>query len=240
VCSQHNDLLARAKAGEALARNELIDSFRPFILKVAAKFCNRRLDWRNDEELSVAMMAFNEAIDTFDPNQGAAWSSYAYLVINRRLTDYVRKENKYKNSSVLHEDFSESVPWITTVDHGRDFERIFWQDEIHYMLDKLKAYGISMKDLVSASPKHKRVRSKLAFIAHEMSSDEYFRSYIKKNLRLPVKEIALRFNVRKKFVETWRRYLLALFLILTDEDLIMVREFVGSLVEEGISEYADN
>jgi RNA polymerase sigma factor len=240
VYSQPNDLLVRAKAGEALARNELIDSFRPFILKVAARFCKRRLDWRNDEELSVAMMAFNEAIDTFDPGQGAAWSSYAYLVINRRLTDYVRKENKYKNSAVLQEDFSEFVPAAATAYVGQDFERIFWQDEIHSMLDKLTAYGISMKDLVSATPKHKRVRLKLAYIAHQMSIDEYFLGYIKKNFRLPVKEISLRFNVRRKFVETWRRYLLALFLVLTDEDLIMVREYVGSLVEEGISEHANN
>lgn len=239
MSTQPNDLLIRAQAGEDFARNELIDSFRPFILKVAANFCKRRLDWSNDEELSVAMIAFNEAIDTFDPKQGAAWSSYAYLVINRRLTDYMRKENKYKNLSILQDDFSEFTSAIA-YDEGQDFERIFWQDEIHSMLHKLKEYGISMHDLVSATPKHKRVQLKLAYIAHKMSTDEYFHAYIKKNRRLPVKEISLRFNVRRKFIETWRRYLLTLFLIITDKDLIMVKEFVGSIVEEGINKHANN
>ena len=238
--SQPYNLLTKAKTGEAQARNDLIEDFRPFILKVAGKFCNKRLEWQNDEELSVAMMAFNEAINTFDAKQGAAFSSYAYLVINRRLTDYMRKENKYRSHSILQDDLSKIVPAAATVDTGKDFESIFWQDEIHTLLSKLKAYGISMKDLVTASPKHKRVRLKLAYMAHELVQNENLSSYIRKNFRLPVKEICLEFDVRRKFVETWRRYLLTLFVILTDEDLIMVREFVGSLVEEGLGEYANN
>lgn len=240
MVSQPNDLLERAKAGEVEARNDLIESFRPFILKVAARFCSRRLDWQNDEELSVAMMAFDEAINAYDAEQGAAFSSYAYLVINRRLTDYMRKENKHKARSIPQEDISEVTPLNFTYDTGRDFERIFWQEEIHGLLYKLNPYGITLRDLVTASPKHKRVRLKLAFMAHEISTDKNLSAYIKKNCRLPIKEICLKFNVRRKFVETWRRYLLALIVILTDDDLLMVRQYVGSLVEEGVVQHADS
>ncbi len=238
--SQPYKLLAQAKAGDTQARNDLIDSYRPFILKVSAKFCNRHLDWRNDEELSVAMLAFNEAIDTYDPEQGAAWSSYAYLVINRRLTDYARKEKKHRTNSVLHNNLSELMPAAATTDFGHDFESVFWQDEIRSLLDKLEAYGISMKDLVASSPKHKRVRSKLAYIASEIGSDQRFTDYIHQYHRLPVKDICRQFNVRRKFVENWRRYLITLVLILTDEDLIMIREFIISLVEEGNLEHGKN
>ena len=238
--SQPQELLTRARNGETQARNDLIELFRPYILKVAAKFCNRRLDWENDEELSVALMAFNEAIDGFDAEQGAAFSSYVYLVINRRLTDYMRRENKYKARSILKNDISEFIPAAGSIDSDGDFERIFWQDEIHSLVSKLNTYGISMKDLVAASPKHKRVRLKLAYIAYEINLDKNLSLYIKKNCRLPVKEICLRFHVRRKFVETWRRYLLTLFVILSDDDLVMVREYVGSLVEEGMDEYAGN
>ena len=237
VVSQPLELLAQAKAGDAQARNDLIESFKPFILRTAARFCSRRLDWQNDEELSVSLMAFNEAIDAFNPDQGAAFSSYAYLVINRRLTDYMRKENKHKTRSVPQEDISQVVPEGATLDSSRDFERIFWQDEIHSLLRKLEAYGITLKDLVSASPKHKRVRLQLAYMAHEISLREDFSTYITKNYRLPVKEICRQFNVRRKFVETWRRYLLTLFLILTDDDLIMIRQYIVSLVEDGIGEH---
>lgn len=236
--SQNYDLLAKAQAGDIQARNDFIDSFRPFILKVTAKFCNRHLDWRNDEELSVAMMAFNEAIDTYDASYGAAWSSYAYLVINRRLTDYARKEKKYKTMAVLLDNVLEQVPTAAAMDNGQDFERIFWQTEITALQNKLDDYGISMKDLVAATPKHKRVRLKLAYIASQLAADNDFSEYIHKHRRLPVKEICLKFNVRRKFVETWRRYLITLFIILTDRDLIMIREFVTSLVEEGNKKHA--
>lgn len=238
--SQPYNLLKKAKAGDNQARNDLIDSYRPFILKVSAKFCNRHLDWRNDEELSVAMIAFNEAIDTYDATQGAAWSSYAYLVINRRLTDYARKEKQHKTHSVLHNNLSEHIPVAATTDYGQDYERLFWQDEIHSLSEKLGVYGISMKDLVTSSPKHKRVRVKLAYIASKISTDENFTDYIHQHRRLPVKEICRQFNVGRKFVENWRRYLISLFIILTEEDLVMIREFITSLIEEGNIEHAEN
>lgn len=236
-----HDLLARAKSGDQEARNDLILRFQPFILKVSARFCSRRLDWQNDEELSVAMLAFNEAIDGYNAQHGAAFSSYAYLVINRRLTDYMRKENKYKTRSVSHEDIPEAAyEAAVTNQTDNDFERIFWKEEMNNFSRQLQTYGISLRDLIAASPKHKRVRLKLAGIAHDMSQDPQMADNVKKTCRLPVKEICEKYKVRRKFVETWRRYLLALFLIITDEDLIMVREYVGSLIEEGIGENANS
>ena len=233
------DLLARAQAGDNDARNDLITSFQPFILKVSARFCCRRLDWQNDEELSVAMLAFNEAIDGFNAQQGAAFSSYAYLVINRRLTDYMRKENKHRTHSIPHEEIPEPV-YSAAAKSDNDFERIFWKEEMHIFSHQLGVYGISLKDLVAGSPKHKRVRLILAGIAHNMSNDQEMVYQVKKTYRLPIKEICEKYRVRRKFVETWRRYLLALFVIITDDELTMVRQYVGSLIEEGISNNGDS
>lgn len=235
-----SDLLARAQKGDQEARNDLIAQFQPFILKVSARFCSRRLDWQNDEELSVAMLAFNEAIDGYDAKQGAAFSSYAYLVINRRLTDYMRKENKHKVHSVSHEDIPENAYAAVYSQSDKDFERIYWKEEIAVFSRQLGVYGISLRDLVAGSPKHKRVRLKLASIANDMSSDKEMALQVKRTCRLPIKEICEKYKVRRKFVETWRRYLLALFLIITEDDLMMVRQYIGSLIEEGIGEYADN
>ena len=70
-------------------------------------------------------------------------------------------------------------------------------------------------------------------MAHEISLREDFSTYITKH-RLPVKEICRQFNVRRKFVETWRRYLLTLFLILTDDDLIMIRRILYHLLRKEV------
>ena len=50
----------------------------------------------------------------------------------------MRKENKHKARSVPQEDISQVVPEGATLDNSRDFERIFWQDEIHSCSVSLK------------------------------------------------------------------------------------------------------
>ncbi len=51
------------------------------------------MEYGIDEELSIALMAFNEAIDGYDTSKGS-FLSFAKLVINRRLIDYLRKKTK--------------------------------------------------------------------------------------------------------------------------------------------------
>jgi len=38
-----DDLVEKAKSGGETARNDLIQNYKPFILKVSAKFCSRSL-----------------------------------------------------------------------------------------------------------------------------------------------------------------------------------------------------
>lgn len=44
-----------------------IRAHKAFITKVSSKICSRYLTWDKDDELSIALIAFNEAIDNFDP-----------------------------------------------------------------------------------------------------------------------------------------------------------------------------
>ncbi|RYD02369.1 hypothetical protein N752_23855 [Desulforamulus aquiferis] len=79
-------LIQRAKNGEEKAREELIRNHRDYIIKVSSRICKRYLCWENDDELSIALLAFNEAIDCYEFNQRASFSSFAYTVIHHRLT----------------------------------------------------------------------------------------------------------------------------------------------------------
>jgi len=236
MLSPKDDLVKKAKSGDESARNDLIEHHKPFILKVSARFCGRSLTWENDEELSIALMAFNEAIDGFDHTQGSSFLSYAYMVINRRLTDYMRKEGKKRQRLILEKNDRESFNTYS-FDHAaysdKDIERVMWQEEIQSFKKVLKSYGIKIEDLVASSPKHMQVRQKLAYIAREISADKELLNYIHKSHRLPVKEISRRFKLRRKFVETWRRYLLALVIINTGPEFTLIKEYIKSLFEEG-------
>ena len=76
------ETLISAKSGDPLVREELIRSHKAFIARVSSKICSRYLTWDNDDELSIALLAFNEAIDSFDPHGG---TSRAYGLSNPSL-----------------------------------------------------------------------------------------------------------------------------------------------------------
>lgn len=47
-------------------REKFIEENRDFVYKIASSICKRRLSWQNDDELSIALIAFNKAIETYD------------------------------------------------------------------------------------------------------------------------------------------------------------------------------
>lgn len=88
--------LLLAKEGNELIREEFIQNHKPFIIKISSNICKRYLTWGHDDELSIALVAFNEAIDSFKPNDEASFYGFAKTVITRRLIDYFRKESKHQ------------------------------------------------------------------------------------------------------------------------------------------------
>ena len=51
--------------GKEEARENLIKKYLPFIFKVTARTCKRFVYWE-DDEVSVALLAFNEALNKYD------------------------------------------------------------------------------------------------------------------------------------------------------------------------------
>lgn len=61
----------------------------PFIVYTTSNILGRYLSVENDEEYSVALEAFNSAIDTYNENQ-SKFETYATTVIRNKLIDYHR------------------------------------------------------------------------------------------------------------------------------------------------------
>lgn len=207
-------------------RELFINEHKDFVYKVALSVCKRKLEWENDDELSIALIAFNKAIDSYDKKRGNFFS-YAKMLIKNALIDYFRKSSKLVYV-YLDDDELMPVEINTSLDkYEIEEENKNRLQEIMKFTSKLKEYGISFSDLVENSPKHKDTREELLNIAFKISINTELVETILRKKQLPIKQICLLTNKKEKLLEKWRKYLIALILILSDEELVYIRSYLN-------------
>lgn len=222
-------LLQKAKEGDMDARNRLIDMYTPFILKVASKVSGRYIRVGEDDEVSIGMMAFNEAVNSFNDEKNTFFLSFAETVIKRRLIDYYRKEQKNKNYipfSSFDNDTDEkseknSIKYIeaekSLAEYEMKNESIERREEIILYSNMLKEYGISFSELVELSPKHEDARLRAMEVAKLIAEDENLTQHLLTKKALPLKHILPFTDLSRKTLERQRKYIIAIVLILIND-----------------------
>lgn len=81
-------MFARAHAGDARARDALVERFMPMARSVARGFFRGASD--KEDVLQVAALALVKAIDRYDPAYGTAFSSFAIPTISGELKRFFR------------------------------------------------------------------------------------------------------------------------------------------------------
>ena len=89
---QSSSQAVRAKEDEPFLER-FIEAHEGFILRTASRHAGHTVT-RSDDEYSVALMAFYEAVKGYDP-AGGPFGAYASLVIGRRLADYYRASHRF-------------------------------------------------------------------------------------------------------------------------------------------------
>jgi RNA polymerase sigma factor len=89
-----SEIIQRIKDGDEELRERFIEDYKPFILGCISRQMNAYVDTQNNEEFSIGLIAFNEAIDRYDRTKGESFFGFAELVIKSRLISYKRKEMK--------------------------------------------------------------------------------------------------------------------------------------------------
>lgn len=227
------ELLQLAREGDREARERLIDSFTPFILRVASQSRGRYVQVGEDEEVSIGMLAFNEAIDHFDDRRGKNFLAFAEQVIRRRLIDHYRRERRGArevNFSELKDQENPGYPLEAEVrmaveEHRRVAEAEDQREEILRYRDLLAAYGISLPELVRISPKHRDARDSARKVARVLAEDPELAEHLRRLKELPLKELSSRVAVSRKTLERQRKYIIALALIAM-EDFDHLRGYV--------------
>ena len=188
--------------------DKIISDNEQFILKCASKTTGKFIT-KSDDEWSIALIAFTEAVESYDPSRGDMLP-FAAMVIRRRLIDYIRKDTKYGNEiSVEPEELTRAV--------DEETQRTSAKDEIEAANTLLKTYGFSFFDLADCSPKSTKTKRECAKAVITLMNSQEFMEKMRRTRQLPMKELVLASGVSKKLVDRHRRYIIAAAEILSEE-----------------------
>lgn len=220
-----------AQSGDAHAMDHLLLSYAPFMKKTAGQVCKRFIS-DQDDEYSIALSAFHEAIHGFNQEKNASFLTFAHMVIRRRVIDFIRKESTRNEFSHDFQGMSEDESARSTVDTSasvKDYadkqQTIERSQEIAEYEKMLHEFGMTFRDLVKASPTHEDSRITAVQIAQLVAETEEYWEYLQTKKRLPVKEIERLVEVSRKTIERNRKYIIAVAILLMS-DLHYLKEYL--------------
>lgn len=225
--SSIEDRLREIKEGSKKERERLIFEYTPFIIKAITKITNKYIEVENNDEYSIGLEAFNEAIDRYDFQKGS-FIKFAELVIRSRITDYQRREKNNEKVLSLNKENNEGLELQETI-HEEDFtESIDLKDQIGRFKKYLGEFCISLEELAEEAPKHIDTRLNSINISRQIVKEEDIKEIIYRKKVLPMKMITERINVTKKILKGNRKFIIATVIIL-DKDLDLLESYISEV-----------
>lgn len=229
------DLLTRAQRGESEARNALLAAYRKFIADSVNAYLRHASLKRRNDELSVGMIAFDEAVTRFQPERGVPFLAFARLVIKSRLANYLRQEARHREAASALEVSDARVEMQVAAARDEALWEAVAQDRAEEIRDYeklLAAFGITIEELVALSPKHADCRASLIRAATLLAQEEEFFHRFATGKRLPLREMARRTGLSPKVICKHRKYLLALAIIFREpERFIYLHSYLKGLAK---------
>ncbi|MGE5628956.1 MAG: sigma factor [Solirubrobacterales bacterium] len=208
-------------------RDEFINDNKQFIYTTAYNVCKRKLEWENDDELSISIIAFNKACDIYDESKGSFFS-FARVIIRNSLIDYFRK--KSNNMLLFFGDDEENQEQLyvknSISNYEMEIDNKALAEEIREFTLEIESYKLNLEKIIDSAPTHSDTKNNLLNIAFKCSGEKAVTEYIHKYKMLPVKQIALLTQSKIKLIERWRKYLLVLILIFTNENYIYIKSYL--------------
>lgn len=222
--------------GDLELRNNLLKKYKPFIKKSVSSVCRRYIR-ETDDEFSIGLIAFNDAIDKFSPDKGNGLLPFADTVIRRRVIDYIRSQSKKMNElsfeihHVSEDEYIQSPLDIekSIENHQRQLNSENLKDEIIRYTELLKIFHITFDQLVKHTPKHMDARNNAIKIAKTIADEPLMLQYVIDKKKLPIKMMEEKVEVSRKTIERNRIYIIAMVLILTGDYLFLKDYLKGVL-----------
>lgn len=225
------DMIASAQKGDQRVQNYLIKTYQPFIAKCVSEVCKRYIDPKRDDEFSIGLSAFNEAIRAYSADRGSSFLSFAKLVVKRKVIDYIRFVQKGPATTSLDETYDaeqmENPVEVLAVKKAFQQEQDSWyrREEIIEFKKKLREYKLTLTELTEVSPKHKDARDSAVRTARILFEDPKLRDYVRHKKKLPMKDLVKKVDVSKKTLERNRKFIIATFIVLS-EDYMYLNDYL--------------
>ena len=221
----HIDQQALLAKNNESALEDLIAEQKSFILRCASKEAGRFLT-DSDDEWSVALCAFNRAIDRYDGSKGD-FLPFAQMLIRRELVDAWRQESKHAaelsvapevfDGTAEDEDDDKSVYLAVVRESVQAAERSL-HDEIVAANAMLQEYGFRFFDLTECSPQQEKTRRECAVAIRGLLKDPpLLVKLLRQNHKLPMTELYKLSGVSRKTLDRYRKYIIMAALILSDD-----------------------
>ncbi len=195
-------------------RERFIQTNMSLIRQTAISQTGRVLQWGRDEELSIALIAFDTALDTHQPEKGMDFIPYAKMIIRRRLVDYYRSQVKRSRELPVGDvinDLAENPDFAQgELESYLTMQR---KDEIQLLIAKLRELQIELEDLIQQAPRQRLLRSKLSEAAKQISANKPLHIRILKSGRMPLHEVSEMTKISQAVLSKRKKYLLALLTI---------------------------
>lgn len=224
---------------------ELVRSRKPWILKTASDASGRYVT-DSDDEWSVALMAFNEAVQKYDKEKGS-FLSLASVVIKRRVIDCTRSQMRYSGEipvipdafeGSLAEDDANGINLKvqeritgTSLSENAEQRAEAIREEIGEMQVILHEYGFSFFDLAENSPKAGKTKKSCGRAIRTLIASAVLMAFMRLKRLLPIKELCEKSGVIRKMIERHRKYIIASAEIL-DGDFPILASYLKSVKEE--------
>ena len=200
--------------------DELIRSYIPFIRSEAAK-CISRVCTEQDDEYSIAMIAFHEAILGYEQERGA-FLGYASMLIKSRIIDYQRREARHQGQvSIYAESGEDDRTILDKMADGRDrYEEAVnleaTKQEIAELSAVMARFGVSFSDVADHSPRQERTLEACTRAVRWAAGDELLLEELLRTGKLPMARLVQGSGAERKTLERHRKYILAMLLIQTN------------------------
>lgn len=231
------DILAANAKNDEDVMNNLIIQYENFILRCASVAARSYIS-KSDDEWSIAMAAFTEAVKKYSSDKGS-FINFAELVIRRRIIDYIRSKSRFAPEITVKPSIFESET-EDEQDYAMQSEvakKVVSQEdnslklEIHLINDIFEAYGFSFMDLTECSPKAEKTKRSCAKAVAFMIKNPILISEMKIKRQLPLNLIERNTKIPRKLLERHRKYIVAAVEIMSG-DYPYLAGYMGYIREE--------
>ncbi len=230
-----------AKVDEAALEN-IIREDKSFILSCAGSAAGRFVT-DSDNEWSVALNAYYEAVKSYDEDKGS-FHTFAGLVIKRRILDYLQSEYRRKDEILIAPDTFEgnlkdepdpvdvSVYDAEAALSFQSESQNALREEIEALSQELAKYDISFFELTEVSPKAEKTKKACAKVIKKILENDALRQSVLSSGRLPGSRLIQTGFISRKIIENHRKYIIAAIVILNG-DYPLVGDYLSFIRKEG-------